>query len=43
MFRRGRLRPNKCWWFNGTVLETVNDFNYLNVVFDYTRAFALNQ
>ena len=41
--QRGRLRQNERWSLNGTVLETVNDFNYLGVVFNYTGSFALNQ
>ena len=41
--RRGGLRQNERWSLNGTVLETVNDFNYLGVVFNYTGSFALNQ
>ena len=29
--RKDGLHPNESWWFNGTVLETVTDFNYLGV------------
>ena len=41
--RRGGLHQNERWSLNGTILETVNDFNYLGVVFNYTGSFALNQ
>ena len=41
--RRGGLRADEFWTYNGTVLQTVNDFNYLGVVFNHTGSFALNQ
>ena len=41
--RRGGLGADEFWTYNGTELQTVNDFNYLGVVFNYTGSFALNQ
>ena len=44
MFRkRGRLLPCERWNYNGQIIEAVNDFNYLGVVFNYTGSFNLNQ
>ena len=31
---------NESWTFNGNILEVVNDFNYLGVVFNYTGSFG---
>ena len=41
--KRGRTFENERWTYNGNVLEVVNDFNYLGVVFNYTGSFGLNQ
>ena len=41
--RRGGLLNNEKWYYNGIEIETVNDFNYLGVVFNYTGTFVLNQ
>jgi len=41
--KRGGLLPNEKWTYNGHAIETVNDFNYLGVVFNYTGSFNLNQ
>lgn len=41
--KRGGLRNNETFVYNGTILEVVNDFNYLITVFNYTGSFALNQ
>ena len=41
--KRGRLKENEVWTYNGIHLEVVNDFNYLGTVFNYTGTFALNQ
>lgn len=41
--KRGPLRQDEKWFYNGEELETVNDFNYLGVVFNYTGSFTLNQ
>ena len=34
--KRGGLLKNEKWLHNGMEIETVNDFNYLGVVFNYT-------
>ena len=41
--RRGGLLNNEKWYYNDIEIETVNDFNYLGVVFNYTGTFVLNQ
>ena len=41
--KRGRLKDDESWTYNGVSLEVVNDFNYLGTVFNYTGSFALNQ
>ena len=41
--KRGGLLPNEKWTYNGHAIETVNDFNYLGFVFNYTGSFNLNQ
>ena len=41
--KRGPLRLEDKWLYNGEELETFNDFNYLGVVFNYTGSYALNQ
>jgi hypothetical protein len=41
--KRGKLRQDEHWTYNGQQLEVVNDFNYLGVVFNYTGNFNLNQ
>lgn len=41
--RRGPVRLDKRWTYNGEYLKIVNDFNYLGVVFYYTGLFILNQ
>ena len=41
--KRGGLLNNEKWLNIGKVNETVNDFNYLGVVFNYTGTFVLNQ
>ena len=41
--KRGRLKDDESWTYNGVSLEMVNDFNYLGTVFNYTGSFALNQ
>ena len=41
--KRGRLKDNEVWTYDGAKLEVVNDFNYLGTVFNYTGTFALNQ
>ena len=41
--KRGHLLPGEEWFYNGENLETVNDFNYLGVVFNYTGSHMLNQ
>ena len=41
--KRGRLRDNEIWYYNGKPLSVVSDFNYLGVVFNYTGSFTANQ
>ena len=41
--KRGGLKDDDSWTYNGVSLEVVNDFNYLGTVFNYTDSFALNQ
>ena len=41
--KRGGLKDDESWTYNGSPLEVVNDFNYLGTVFNYTGTFALNQ
>ena len=40
--KRGGLRPDEVWQYNGNVIDTVSDFNYLRTVFNYTGSFTLN-
>ena len=30
------------WYFKGSSIDIVNDFNYLGVIFNYTGSFTLN-
>ena len=41
--KRGGLRPDEKWTYNGQNIEVVNDFNYLGTVFNYTGNFNLNK
>ena len=41
--KRGRIKADEVWTYDGVPLEIVNDFNYLGTVFNYTGTFALNQ
>jgi len=41
--KRCGLLPCERWNYNGQIIETVNDFNYLGVVFNHTGSFNLNQ
>ena len=41
--KRGGLKNNERWIFNGQFLESVDNFNYLGTVFSYTGTFNLNQ
>lgn len=40
--RRGPSLNNEKWTFNGEQLDTVENFNYLGIVFNYTGSFSLN-
>ena len=41
--KRGGLLNNEFWTYKGVNLEVVNNFNYLDTVFNYTGTFVLNQ
>ena len=41
--KRGGIRYEDNWNYNGINLEVVTDFDYLGAVFNYTGDFALNQ
>ncbi|KAL4221122.1 hypothetical protein ACF0H5_019381 [Mactra antiquata] len=41
--KRGGLRRNEIFVYNGAHVEIVNDFTYLGTVFNYTGNFSLNQ
>ena len=41
--KRGKLKENESWTYNGRKIESVDDFNYLGTVFHYTGNFAENQ
>ena len=41
--KRGGLKENEKWTYNGNVIEVVDNFNYLGTVLNYTRSFKLNQ
>ena len=37
--RRGKLKDDEHWYYNGTRLGVTDDFNYLGCIFHYTRTF----
>ena len=41
--KRGRLKENEKWSYNGNDIEVVDNFNYLGTVLNYTGSFKLNQ
>ncbi|XP_052255506.1 uncharacterized protein LOC127861165 [Dreissena polymorpha] len=41
--KRGRLRQNEAWTYDGQIIETVDNFNYLGTVIHYTGSFTFNQ
>ena len=41
VFRNGgKLRDNEKWYYNGCQLESVNEFNYLGILFFYNGKFS---
>jgi hypothetical protein len=42
MVLRGRVRENGKWYYNWQQLETVDNFNFLGTIFNYTGNFSLN-
>ena len=44
VFRNGgKLRDNEKWYYNGCQLESVNEFNYLGILFFYNSKFSRTQ
>ena len=41
--KRGNIRQNEKWNYNGLNLEVVNEFNYLGTLLKYTGNFNINQ
>jgi len=41
--KRGKIRQDEKWTYNGQNIEIVDNFNYLGTVFNYTGSFNLNQ
>ena len=41
--KRGDIFENEKWYFDGKLLQNVNDFNYLASCFNYTGSFTSNQ
>ena len=41
--RRGKLNSNDTWSYNGELLETIDSFNYLGIIFNYTGKFNMNR
>ena len=40
--KRGPVTADERWYYNNELLDVVNDFNYLGVVFNFTGSFVLN-
>ena len=40
--KRGPVRTDERWYYNNELLDVVNEFNYLGVVFNFTGSFVLN-
>ena len=40
--KRGGLKENEKWAYNGNAIEVVDNFNYLGTVLNYTGSFKLN-
>ena len=38
--KRGKLKDDERWYYNGTLLDVTDDFNYLDCIFHYTGRFA---
>jgi hypothetical protein len=41
--KRGRVKQDERWTYNGQSIEVVDNFNYLGTVINYTGSFTLNQ
>ena len=41
--KRGDIFENEKWYFDGILLQTVDDLNYLGTCFNYTGSFTFNQ
>ena len=41
--KRGKIRNDEKWTYNGQDIEIVDNFNYLGTVLNYTGSFTLNQ
>ena len=38
--KRGKLKDDERWYYNGTLLDVTDDFNYLGCIFHYAGIFA---
>ena len=40
--KRCPLKDNAKWYYNNILLDTTDNFDYLGIIFNYTRSFTLN-